>query len=214
MLFNHLLHLFGKLERRKFSSYLSFNRRNQWLNQCGRQTSRARAESWAAFNTELAKTAPGCGGLVYLPQTGVRQVPSWPRHGGLAGLRLDHSRADVGRAILEGAAYELRWALEGLSATGLAIDELWMIGGAAQSPFWPQIVADVSGLPVLLSSYTHGPALGAAILAGVGLGLFDSLEAAQACFRVSARRIEPDGTHTPVYERQFATYQQLARELT
>jgi xylulokinase len=114
---------------------------------------------------------------------------------------------------MEGAAYELRWALEHLREAGTAIEEMWMIGGAAQSPLWPHIVADVSGLPVLLSQYTHGPALGAAILAGVGLGIFDSPETAQARFRVTPRRIEPTDAHASVYDRLFAAYQRLAREL-
>jgi xylulokinase len=185
-----------------------------WLNQCGQHATQTRDEAWATFNAALAGTAPGCGGLVYLPQTGVRQTPGSLRHGGFVGLRLDHSWADLGRAMLEGAAYELRWALEHLRGAGLAIELMWMIGGATQSPLWPQIVADVSGVPVLLSQYTHGPALGAAILAGVGLGTFDSVEAAQARFRVSAWRLEPDDAHAPVYDRQFAAYQRLARVLT
>jgi sugar (pentulose or hexulose) kinase len=195
-----------------------------WLNQCsglGTQTGvHAGAQvgaqqccaptKWAAFNAALEGTTPGCGGLLYLPQPGARQAQGALRHGGFLGLRLDHSWADMGRAMLEGAAYELRWALEHLRRAGLAMEQMWMVGGAAQSPIWPQIVADVSGLPVLLSQYSHGPALGAAILAGAGLGIFDSVAAAQAHFQVSARRIEPEGAHAPVYDRQFAAYQRLA----
>jgi xylulokinase len=171
------------------------------------------AQKWTAFDEALEGTEPGCGGLLYLPQTGARQVPGSQQHGGFLGLRLDHSWADMGRAMLEGAAYELRWALEHLRAAGLALEQMWMVGGAAQSPLWPQIVADVSGLPVLLSQYTHGPALGAAILTGVGLGIFDSVEAARDHFQVSARRIEPVETHEPVYDWQYAAYRRLAREL-
>ncbi len=197
-----------------------------WLKQCGpgqsagstsprtgRQASEARDAAWAAQNEALADTAPGCAGLVYLPQTGARQVPGAPQLGGFAGLRLDHSRADMGRAIMEGAAYELRWALERLQGAGKAIEEMWMIGGATESPLWPQIVADVTGLPLSLTQYSHGPALGAAILAGLGLGIFDSVEAGRASFRVSARLIEPVQAHAPVYDRQFAAYQWLARRL-
>jgi len=184
-----------------------------WLNQCGSHASGTRTNLWAAFDEAVAETAPGCGGLLYLPQTGTRQVPGAEGRGGFAGLRLDHTWADMGRAILEGAAYELRWALEHLRGSGLAIEEMWMIGGASSSPHWPQIVADVTGVPMLLSHYSHGPALGATILAGVGLGIFDSVEAAQARFRVSGRRIEPEGTPAQVYDRQFAAYQRLARVL-
>jgi sugar (pentulose or hexulose) kinase len=74
-------------------------------------------------------------------------------------------------------------------------------------------VADVTGVPLFLTQYAHVPALGAAILAGMGLGLFDSAEAGLARFPILARTIEPGAAHAPVYDAQFAAYQQLAREL-
>jgi xylulokinase len=119
----------------------------------------------------------------------------------------------MGRAILEGAAYELRWALEHLRKAELEIEQMWMIGGATRSPDWPRIVSDVTGLPILLSQYSHGPALGATLLAGVGLGILSSVEAAQARFQVTSRRIEPADTHVPIYERQYADYRRLAQAL-
>jgi xylulokinase len=197
-----------------------------WLGQCrlepdapavsqrpGRQSSEARDAAWASFDRALAGTTPGCAGLVYLPQTGVRQMRDAPQHGGFAGLRLNHARADMGRSIMEAAAYELRWALERLRQTGRNIDEMWMIGGATLSPLWPQIVADVTGLPLLLSQYAHGPALGAAILAGMGLGIVDFVEVGLDRFPVSARTIEPCDAHRPIYDKQFAAYQCLAYRL-
>jgi xylulokinase len=187
-----------------------------WLDQCGQSATRGRDELWSAFDEALAETAAGSGGLIYLPPTGAGGAQgsvAGRRQGGFAGLRLDHAWADMGRAILEGAAYELRGALEQLGSTGLPLREVWMIGGAAQSPLWPQIVADASRVPILLSQYSHGPALGAAILAGLGLGLFDSVESAQDRFQVSARRLEPQERQAQAYDRQFATYRWLAREL-
>jgi xylulokinase len=190
-----------------------------WLVQCGskqgsgRQTSRTREAAWTSTNEVLAGAVPGCAGLVYLPQTGSRQVPGAPQRGAFAGLRLGHTRADMGRAIMEAAAYELRWALERLRDAGRAIDEMWMIGGATRSPLWPQIVAEVTGIRLSLTQYAHGPALGAAILAGMGLGVFDSLEASQARFSIAARIIEPEDAHTLVYDARFAAYQRLVRGL-
>jgi sugar (pentulose or hexulose) kinase len=175
-----------------------------WLGQCG---PRSAGPDWAAFDAALAGTAPGSGGLLYLPQAGALDAPG---AGGFYGLRLDHTWADLGRAIMEAAACELRWALADLRQAGLAIEEVWMVGGAAHSPLWPHIVADAGGLPVLLSPYSHGPALGAAILATAGLGIYPSVEAARARFRAPARRLAPDGTHAPAYDRQYAAYRRLA----
>lgn len=187
-----------------------------WLKQCGGGASGTRDESWSAFDQALAETEAGCRGLVYLPPSGAQGAQgsvAGRRQGGFVGLRLDRAWADMGRAILEGAAYALRSALEQLTSAGLPLHEMWMIGGAAQSPLWPQIVADVNRVPVLLSQYSHGPALGAAILAGLGLGLFDSVEAARDSFQVSARRVEPQEGQAQVYDRQFVAYRRLVREL-
>ena len=104
-------------------------------------------------------------------------LPEGKSKGGFVGLRLDHTRIDMSRAILEGVAFELRWALENIRQAGLPVEHLWVAGGATQSPVWPQILADVSGVPISLTHYAQWPALGAAILAGTGSGIFDTQEA-------------------------------------
>jgi sugar (pentulose or hexulose) kinase len=88
---------------------------------------------------------------------------------------------------------------------------MWMIGGAAQSPVWPGIVADATGVPLSLPQYKHWPTVGAAILAGVGIGAFETLAAGQARFQWPARQIEPDTGRMSIYDRCFSTYQQLGR---
>jgi sugar (pentulose or hexulose) kinase len=131
----------------------------------------------------------------------------------------------MARAVMEGAAYELRWALEPIRQAGMPIERMWMIGGAAQSPLWPAIVADVTGVPLVLPQACpacpersqgeqgrrgqHGPAVGAAILAGVGVGAFESLAAGQVRFQQAARQIEPDRARMSIYNQCFSDYQQL-----
>jgi sugar (pentulose or hexulose) kinase len=87
---------------------------------------------------------------------------------------------------------------------------MWMIGGATASPLWPAIVADVTGLPLWLPQGKQWPAVGAAILAGVGVGAFESVATAQARFQRPAREIEPDPARAEIYEACFAAYQRLA----
>ena len=96
-----------------------------------------------------------------------------------------------------------------IQQAGLPIDRIWMIGGATESPQWPGIVADVTGLPLFLPRGKNWPAVGAAILAGAGTGVFATVDAGQACFQRSARAIEPVKTRTPVYDEGFADYQRL-----
>ncbi len=171
----------------------------------------SRAEIFAALDQELAQTGPGSKGLFFLPLAGGHEQPAGTQRGGFAGLRLDLSRADMARSILEGAAFELRWALDKIKQAGMKVEHLWMVGGATHSPVWPQIVADVTGLPITVSSYGRWPALGAAVLAGLGVGVFESLEAGPSSFRKKTCEIRPTAEHQHIYDQLFATYQQLIK---
>ena len=172
-----------------------------------------RRSRYTQFNQMIEKTAPGCSGLLFMPLTGGRhQTESEPR-GGFIGLRLGHTHADMGRSILESAAYELKWALEQLSTTGMSIDQMWMIGGATRSPVWPQIIADATGVEVLLTQYSHGPALGAAMLAGIGMGVFTTIAECQARFAVNASQVHPDPQHTDLYQSSFLAYKTASKNL-
>lgn len=181
----------------------------EWfINQCwqnvdpGSQVSRA--SLYASFNELVKQTAPGSRGLLFLPLGGSRP-------GGFAGLRLDHTRAELGRAVLEGAAFEVRRALETMRRSGLPIEQLWISGGATHSPIWPQILADATGVPISLAQYAQWPALGAAILAGWGAEVFDSLETGVERLQKPVHQIMPDEKSVHLYDERFAAYQQAAR---
>lgn len=159
-----------------------------------------RAEQFAAFDTALAHTTAGSSGLLFFPVSGVPRLGK--NSGGYAGLRLDHNRADMGRAVLESAAYELRWALEDIRKFGFSPNQLWMVGGATRSPVWAGILADVTGVPILLTQYSHGPALGAALLAAKGLGYLEDFPV-----WVSAQTVQPNLQNAEAYEEMYAAYQ-------
>jgi xylulokinase len=166
--------------------------------------------AWAALDAEIAVTTPGGHGLHFVPLCGGHRAPAGDQSGALWGLRLDHTRADVARAVMEGAACELRWALESLWSAGMPIEQMIMIGGATRSPIWPGIVADVTGLPLLLPQAANWPAVGAAILAGLGAGAFKSVADGVARFQRPARRVDPEGATVALYEQHYAAYRQLS----
>jgi L-xylulokinase len=112
-----------------------------------------------------------------------------------------------------GAAFALRWPLYKSLAAGRRVERLWLVGGATRSSLWPQILADASGLPFSVTGYAHWPALGAAILAGVGAGVFDTAEAGQARFQKPAREVLPEAANRAMYDERFAAYQQAAQLL-
>jgi len=165
-----------------------------------------RRDRFAALDQELAETQPNQR-LFFIPLTGGHDDPATTRPGGFVGLQLAHHRADMARAIMESAGFELRWALDALKEAKLPIERLWMVGGAANSPHWPAILANITGIPIRLPSYDYWPALGAALLAGVGVGLFKNIEAGLAHFGKPTRKIEPDDKLMALYAENFAVYQ-------
>jgi sugar (pentulose or hexulose) kinase len=171
--------------------------------------STCRVETFAALDAELEGTAPGGGGLFFLPLTGGHSASAAVQSGGFCGLRLDHTRADMARAVMEGVAYELRLALDAIRNAGMPVDQLWMIGGAARSPHWPDILADVAQVSISIPQEGHSPAAGAAILAGVGSGAFDSVEAGQGLFQMPSRTTEPNRTDSAFYAQHLPEYQRL-----
>lgn len=190
----------------------------EWfVNQCWQAPSAGgalpRSELYAHLDQALAHSQPGCNDLLFLPLGGSAQQPAGQPAGGFVGLRLDHTRTDMSRAVLESAAFELRWALENMKEAGLPVDHMWVAGGATHSPIWPQILADASGVMISLTQYAQWPALGAAILAGLGAGSFETLETGIARFQRSPRQIRPDESLTQFYNERLAAYQQVVQRI-
>ena len=173
-----------------------------WLNE---SLHMSRSEMYSVLNEELSHTKYD-NGLFFLPITGGHDNPATTKRGGFMGLQFGHTRADMARSIMEGAAYELRWALEAVQNAGLPVERLWMVGGAAQSPLWPEILANVTGIPILLPEYDNWPALGAALSAGVGVGVYENYEIALTHFHKPAVLIAPDVHQTEYYNAAFKRY--------
>ena len=181
-----------------------------WVNQAwqGDAGSRSRHEAYANLDDEVGQTEPGGDGLYFLPLTGGHDDPATTQHGGFVGLQINHGRANMARAIMESAAYELRWSLADVTEAGLPVDKLWMVGGATSSSHWPAVLANTTGIPICLPQYDNWPALGAAVIAGIGAGLFDSLEDGLSRFETPTMPVPPDQSTRQFYDRGFETYRE------
>jgi xylulokinase len=179
-----------------------------WANQAwqGIAEPRSRNDIYANLDDEVGQTEPGGAGLYFLPLTGGHDNPATTQRGGFVGLQLSHGRANMARAIMESAAYELRWALADIQEAGLPVDKLWMVGGATSSSYWPTILANTTGIPIYLPHYDNWPALGAAVIAGMGAGLFDSIEDGLKRFEKPTFPVEPNEIIRQLYDRGFDTY--------
>jgi xylulokinase len=172
----------------------------------------SRQEMYAALNTEMTQNRPK-GGLYFVPLTGGHDDPATTKTGGFVGLQLAHNRVDMARAIMESAAFELRSALEAVIKAGIPVETLWMVGGAANSPHWPIILANGTDIPIHLPQYDHWPALGAAVLAGVGTGLFKNFDQAQARIKKPHQSVMPDPGLASSYYDCFEGYKRVCRSV-
>ncbi|MHB8635587.1 MAG: xylulokinase [Fimbriimonadaceae bacterium] len=147
------------------------------------------------LTAKAAQAPAGCDGLSFLPYlTGERTPHNDPcARAAWAGLTLSHTRAHLARAVLEGVTFGLYDGFEVLKTLGADATELRVTSGGAKSRFWLQLVADVFGLPCVTLKSDEGPAFGAAVLAGVGIGAFPNIQsAAQQTVRVRDTT-EPSG---------------------
>jgi xylulokinase len=154
----------------------------------------------------IESTPPGNLGLMLVPYLRGANGPYWDARarGLLAGIRLDHSKAHLARALLEGLAYEARRILEAMeSAIGMTVDDIRMYGGSSKSKQWNQTFADVLNRPIRVIHFDEPPALGAAIAAGVGVGIYqDMRQAANAMVRVK-QVFDPRPEVAPLYDRLY-----------
>ncbi|MBI2299320.1 MAG: xylulokinase [Armatimonadetes bacterium] len=154
---------------------------------------------------EAAQAPAGCEGLVFLPYlTGERcPYPDPAARGAFLNISLRHDRRHFARAVLEGVAYGLRDSFTIFRQSGVPIEEVRASGGGARSPVWRQIQADVFGLPLSTINIEEGPALGVALLAGVGAGIWESVES--ACDQVirTVSVTEPNPDNMAIYEDYY-----------
>jgi xylulokinase len=163
------------------------------------------------YITQEAMSAPaGSEGLLFLPYlTGERTPHKDPyAKGAFTGFTLRHDRRHMARAVLEGVAYALRDSFDIIRGEmGVPVEQVRAMGGGARSPLWRQIQADVNGAPLVTLNIDEGPAYGAALLAAVGAGTFDSVEAACEATIRPVDQVDPDPVRVPVYDRWFREYQ-------
>jgi xylulokinase len=124
------------------------------------------------------------------------------------GLTLRHGKAHMTRAVLEGVSYGLLDSLELMRALGLSIEQVRASGGGARSSLWRQILADVFNAEIVTVNVTEGAAYGAALLAGVGAGVYDSVSAACAAAIQLTGQTEP-GPVVPIYADYYPHYRAL-----
>jgi xylulokinase len=161
------------------------------------------------YLNDLAAASPaGSRGLLYLPYLGTAATPRWNANAraSFIGMSFAHTRGDLARAVLEGTVLEVRDIMESWLQAKVKIDLLRLGGGATKSPLWNQIQADVYGRPVQTLKVGESTVLGAALLGGVGAGLFKSIEEGVETMVQVSGELEPNMANHQVYEEMYQAY--------
>jgi xylulokinase len=157
----------------------------------------------------LAQAAPpGSDGVLFLPALSGSTAPRWNdrMRGAFVGLAMNHTPAHVARAVLEGCAFALRDIVDRLDALGLGHGEVRIVGGGARDDLWATIKANVLGRPVRRVLTEEATAVGAAMVAGVGSGMFADFTAASVAVHLNPTAIGPDPAANHVYAETYCRY--------
>lgn len=160
---------------------------------------------------EASRVAPGAEGVLWAPYLMGERTPYLDPNAraALTGLTTSHNRAHIIRAILEGVAFSLNDTLTIFRELGIPVREIRLGGGGARAPLWRQIQAEVYGQAVETVEAEEGAAYGAALLAGVGVGIWPSVEAAcKAVVRV-AEHVQPDEKAAAIMKERYRAYRKL-----
>ncbi len=188
----------------------------QWLrNQvCAPEFAQAELEGCDPYDImarEAEQIKIGADGLIYLPYLmGERSPhPDPDCRGVFFGLSAIHTRAHLIRAVMEGVAYSQGECVDVFAKMGVKIDKMLLCGGGARSPLWRQMLADIYGCNVNTLESEQGGALGVAILAGVGAGIYPDIES--ACKRMISidKEYHPIGENTAQYRKFMKLYTSL-----
>ncbi len=164
-------------------------------------------DGFTGMDTLAAGVPPGAHGLLFHPYLQGERAPYWDPllRADFIGLTISHTPAHFARALYEGIGFSIRDLLEAARALGLSFGPIRLLGGGAQSITWRQIIADILGLPVERTE-TGDASFGAALMAGIGTGVFASpLDAVRRCVRLRDVT-EPDVDRHAFYSDLFGIY--------
>ena len=172
-------------------------------------------DPYILMDNEAERVKAGCNGLIYLPYMMGERTPHLDPNakGVFFGLSAKHEKPDMLRAVMEGVVYSLKDCLDIIKEMNVDISEVRASGGGGKSKLWRQMQAAVFGNEFTKINSTEGPAIGVALLAGVGTGVYDSVQqACEATIKVKTKQ-EPDKELSNIYSKYHRIYANLYKSL-
>lgn len=149
--------------------------------------------------------------MIFLPYLSGERTPHLDplARGAFIGLTARHTLAHMARAVMEGVVFSLRDGLEIMRSLGIAPDQIRATGGGGKSPLWRRLQADIYATDVATLAAEEGPAYGAALLAGVGAGVFRDVDDAVARCVTLTTTTTPDEHTVARYDEVYAIYRDM-----
>ncbi len=163
---------------------------------------------YKVLDEQISKVPAGSKGLVLLPYLASSTAPRWNvnARGILAGLAFGHDRWCVARAFLEGITLEMKDILTSMTDSGVKIEHIRIMGGATNSPLWNQLQSDVYGLEVDTLKVKDAAVIGAAVMGGVGVGIFKDIREGVGRMVKTDTRYRPDPKNAKIYNELYDIY--------
>jgi xylulokinase len=167
---------------------------------------------WDYLMAEASSSPAGARGAMFLPHMSAAGCPVVDSRslGAFVGLSNFIQSGDMLRAVIEGLDYQVLDIMSSLKdGTGIGADRLVVVGGATRNSFWMQNKADVTGLPIDVPEVEEATPLGAALLAGIGVGLYKDEQDAYERVYKHGKTYQPDSKLAPRYAEWFKIYKKL-----
>lgn len=181
-----------------------------WLKNSGAQ--QLSSDDYQNFFNEVAKVPPGAKGLLFLPYLTGERAPIWNSEscGTFLGIKLQHTRADFSRAVLEGICFALKDVLDAVEENAEPVVQINVSGGFTKSAIWVQTLADITGKPMAVIQTDDASAVGAALLA---LKKIEKQADYPALDTSDQKIFKPDMHNNAIYNQLFAIYKQAYQDL-
>jgi xylulokinase len=167
-------------------------------------------DSYELMNLQVENSPPGANNLLFFPYLLGERAPRWNPNarGAFFGLTMQHNRADMIRATLEGITLNLKVILDAFEEQGAKIEAMRVIGGGAQGSVWRQIMADIYEKPIVRPALlAEATSMGAALAGGIGVGMFPDFSLAETLTPI-VDEIHPNPELKPVYDRLYTIFNQ------
>jgi len=175
---------------------------------------REKVSPYTYMNREIEESPAGANGLYFLPYLLGERAPRWnpDAKGAFLGLKAENTRGDILRSVLEGISMNLAVCLD-ILRTKIPVEEVAVVGGGAKGDVWRQILADIFETKILVPRMLEeGGAMGAAVIGGVGAGIFPDFSAIERFFEIKDEKM-PNEENFPLYRKKKEMFERLYEAL-